>query len=61
MGGAAANAVMIGRAPLYGLAASGEAGVRHALALLTSEIDRVLGQLGCQSLADVGPYLLVRA
>jgi (S)-mandelate dehydrogenase len=56
-----ANAVMIGRAPLYGLAAGGEAGVRHALALLTGEIDRVLGQLGCQSLADVGPHLLVRA
>lgn len=55
-----AHAVMIGRATLYGLAAAGEAGVSHALHLLTGEIDRVLGQLGCRSLADVGPHLLVQ-
>lgn len=48
-----ADAVMIGRATLYGLAAGGEAGVSHALQILTSEIDRTLGQLGCRSLADV--------
>ncbi len=55
-----AHAVMLGRATLYGLAAGGEAGVSHALSLLTNEIDRVLGQLGCRSLAEVGPHLLVR-
>ncbi len=54
-----AHAVMIGRATLYGLAAGGQDGVSHALTLLTSEIDRVLGQLGCRSLADIGPHLLV--
>ena len=54
-----ADAVMLGRAALYGLAAGGEAGVRHALGLLQSEIDRVLGQLGCTSLADLSAdYLL---
>jgi (S)-mandelate dehydrogenase len=51
---------MIGRATLYGLAAGGEAGATHALNILANEIDRVLGQLGCKSLADVGPHLLVR-
>ena len=55
-----AHCVMIGRAALYGLAAGGEAGVNHALSLLTSEVDRVLGQLGCSSLEEVGPHLLVR-
>ena len=55
-----AHAVMIGRATLYGLAAGGEAGANHALDILTSEIDRVLGQLGCQSFADVGPHLLLK-
>ncbi|MEJ2390882.1 MAG: alpha-hydroxy acid oxidase [Gammaproteobacteria bacterium] len=54
-----ASAVMIGRATLYGLAAGGEAGVSHALQILMSEIDRTLGQLGCQSLADVHPGMLV--
>jgi (S)-mandelate dehydrogenase len=53
-----ADAVMIGRAPLFGLAAGGEAGVSHALSILTGEIDRVLGQTGCRSLDDVGPHLL---
>jgi len=55
-----ADAVMIGRPVLYGLAAGGEAGAGHALGVLTREIDRVLGQLGCESLADVGPQLLAR-
>jgi len=44
-----AQAVMIGRATLYGLMAGGEAGVDRALAILTTEIDRTLGQLGCNS------------
>jgi (S)-mandelate dehydrogenase len=53
-----AHAVMIGRAALYGVAAGGEAGVSHALEILRSELDRVLGQLGCRSLAELGPGML---
>ena len=53
-----ADAVMLGRATLYGLAAGGEGGVSHALQILMSEIDRTLGQLGCRSLADVHPGML---
>jgi (S)-mandelate dehydrogenase len=53
-----AHAVMIGRATLYGLAAGGEAGVTHAIGILNSEIDRVLGQIGCTSLADLEPQFL---
>lgn len=55
-----AHAVMIGRAALFGLAAGGEAGVNHALSILTTEIDRALGQLGCCSVAELGPHLLVK-
>jgi (S)-mandelate dehydrogenase len=55
-----ADAVLVGAAPLYGLAAGGEAGARHALGILTSEIDRVLGQLGCNSLEELGPHLLAQ-
>ncbi len=54
-----AHAVMVGTATLYGLAAGGEDGVRHALGILSSEVDRVLGQLGCTSLAELGPHVLV--
>jgi (S)-mandelate dehydrogenase len=53
-----AQAVMIGRATLYGLAADGEPGVDRALAMLTTEIDRVLGQLGCNAIAELGPQLV---
>ncbi len=55
-----ADAVILGRAPLYGLAAGGEPGVRRALAILTSEIDRALGHLGCNSLGDLSPAMLRR-
>jgi (S)-mandelate dehydrogenase len=54
-----AHAVMLGRAPLYGLAAAGEAGAKRALAILATEIDRTLGQLGCRSIDEIGPHLLV--
>ncbi|MGH8137257.1 MAG: alpha-hydroxy acid oxidase [Steroidobacteraceae bacterium] len=53
-----ANAVMIARATLYGLIAGGEAGAERALQILTTEIDRVLGQLGCRSVPELGPHLL---
>jgi (S)-mandelate dehydrogenase len=55
-----ADAVMLGRAPLYGLAAGGEPGVRRALEILTSEIDRALGHLGCNSMSELGPAMLRR-
>ena len=55
-----AQAVMVARATLYGLIAGGEAGVERALTILTSEIDRVLGQLGCNSLADLNPGFMRR-
>jgi (S)-mandelate dehydrogenase len=55
-----AQGVMIGRAALYGLAAGGEHGVRRALDMLAVELDRVLGQLGCRSLAELKPSHLLR-
>src|SRR5690349_530557 len=51
-----AEAVLLGRATLYGLIAGGEPGVERALAILTSELDRVLGQLGCNSVAELAPH-----
>jgi len=48
-----ADAVLLGRAPLYGLAAAGEQGVAKALTLLASEVERTLGQLGCASIAEL--------
>lgn len=56
-----AAAVLIGRPVLYGVAAGGEAGAKHALDILTSEIDRVLGQLGVNSIAELEPGMLRQA
>jgi isopentenyl diphosphate isomerase/L-lactate dehydrogenase-like FMN-dependent dehydrogenase len=49
---------MAGRAPLYGLATAGEAGVTHALGLLKQELDRSLAYLGCAKVDDLGPHLI---
>ncbi len=55
-----ADAVILGRAPLYGLAAGGEPGARRALEILTTEIDRALGHLGCNNLGELTPAMLRR-
>jgi isopentenyl diphosphate isomerase/L-lactate dehydrogenase-like FMN-dependent dehydrogenase len=44
-----ARAVLAGRAPIFGLAAAGEDGVRHVLELLRDELALTLGLLGCTS------------
>jgi 4-hydroxymandelate oxidase len=44
-----ARATLVGRAPLYGLAAAGEDGVRHVLELLRDELLVGLALLGCAS------------
>lgn len=49
-----ARAVLAGRAPLWGLAAGGEAGARRVLELLREEIELVLTLLGCPTPADAG-------
>ncbi len=46
-----ARAVLVGRAPLFGLAISGEEGVLHVLELLRHELELTLDLLGCQSIA----------
>jgi isopentenyl diphosphate isomerase/L-lactate dehydrogenase-like FMN-dependent dehydrogenase len=55
-----ADMAFAGRAPLYGVAAGGEAGALHAINLLKSEVDRVLALMGCPSIAQLGPQFLAR-
>jgi isopentenyl diphosphate isomerase/L-lactate dehydrogenase-like FMN-dependent dehydrogenase len=49
-----ARAVLVGRPAVWGLAADGEAGVRHVLSLLREEIALGLGLLGCTEPSGVG-------
>ena len=54
-----ADAVLLGRATLYGVAAGGRAGAARAIAILREEIDRTMGLMGVASLRDLGPDRLV--
>jgi isopentenyl diphosphate isomerase/L-lactate dehydrogenase-like FMN-dependent dehydrogenase len=56
-----AQAVLIGRPYVYGLALGGAAGVRHVLRCLLGELDLSMALSGHASLATVGPDLLVPA
>lgn len=53
-----ADGVLAGRAPLYGLAAAGEAGVDRALELLRAEVARTMAMLGMRNVSEIGPDLL---
>jgi (S)-mandelate dehydrogenase len=57
-----ADAVMVGRAALYGVAAAGRAGTKRALDILREELDRDLGLLGVTSVKQVSEMrrLLIR-
>ncbi|MDJ0450738.1 alpha-hydroxy acid oxidase [Methylocystis sp. JR02] len=55
-----ADAALIGRATLYGLAAAGQNGVTRAIDIFREEIDRDLGLLGARSVKDLGPGFLTR-
>lgn len=56
-----ADAVMLGRAPLYGLCAGGADGVALALRMLQQEALDALGLLGVASLGALEPSLLARS
>jgi (S)-mandelate dehydrogenase len=51
--------VWLGRTTLYGLAAGGQPGVAHALDILRREIDRTIGLLGVERIADLETSMLV--
>jgi len=53
-----ASAVLAGRPTLYGTAIGGRAGAAHVLDLLRAEMLTVMAQLGCRSIADIGPDLV---
>jgi L-lactate dehydrogenase (cytochrome) len=55
-----ATACMIGRAYFYALAAAGERGVDHVLAMLDSDVRRTMALLGAPTVADLTRDLVVR-
>lgn len=55
-----ADFVLVGRPFLFAAAVAGEAGVLHAIELLSKEIDRDMALLGINSLDELGPDRLLR-
>ena len=55
-----AKFVFAGRPFGYAAAIGGEAGVAHAIALLSAEIERDMAMLGINELAELGPERLLR-
>ena len=53
-----AQAVLVGRATLYGAAAAGEAGALRALDILREELVRTMQLCGICSVAEIGPELV---
>ncbi|MNV84331.1 (S)-mandelate dehydrogenase [compost metagenome] len=53
-----AQAVAIGRATLYGVAAAGEAGAERALQILTEELKRAMQLCGTPRVSDIDRELL---
>jgi len=56
-----AQAVLIGRATLYGTAVAGEAGAARAIEIYRDEIDRMLALIGCPDIGALGPDYVVPA
>ena len=50
-----ANAVSIGRAYLWGLAADGEAGVSRVLEILRGELELTMAPAGCRTIEEISP------
>jgi isopentenyl diphosphate isomerase/L-lactate dehydrogenase-like FMN-dependent dehydrogenase len=49
-----ADAVCVGRAYIWGLAAFGQSGVEKVLQMLNAELAMVMGQMGAPSISDIG-------
>lgn len=53
-----ADAVMTGRATLYGTAMAGQAGAEKALSILYTEFEKVMAYVGCRTVAEVNSDIL---
>jgi isopentenyl diphosphate isomerase/L-lactate dehydrogenase-like FMN-dependent dehydrogenase len=53
-----ANAVLIGRAYIWGLAVAGEEGVTQVLSMLRNELELAMALCGCRSVVEVSPEVV---
>lgn len=55
-----AQAVLTGRATLFGVMAGGEPGAQRALEILATELQRAMQLCGARSVAEIGPDLIAQ-
>lgn len=55
-----ADAVLVGRPYVFGLAAAGAVGVAHVLQMLRGELEVAMALTGCRDLAAIGPETIWR-
>lgn len=53
-----ASAVLSGRPGLWGLSLAGKPGAQKVLSILRSEMLTAMGQVGCPTIADLGPHIV---
>jgi isopentenyl diphosphate isomerase/L-lactate dehydrogenase-like FMN-dependent dehydrogenase len=53
-----ANAVLVGRAFVWGLTVGGEKGVTQVLSMLRNELELAMALCGCRSVSDVSPEVV---
>jgi 4-hydroxymandelate oxidase len=56
-----AQAVLVGRPVVWGLAAEGEEGVAAVLDIFRAEVENAMALTGCRSVAEIGRELVARA
>jgi isopentenyl diphosphate isomerase/L-lactate dehydrogenase-like FMN-dependent dehydrogenase len=52
-----ADAVLVGRATLYGIAAAGQAGAEKVLSLLATQFEKNMGYIGCRRVSELSPAI----
>jgi (S)-mandelate dehydrogenase len=55
-----AKFAFVGRWALYGVTAGGEAGARHAVGMIRTEVRTIMAQLGAPNVTALGPDFLLR-
>ncbi len=55
-----ADAVLTGRATLYGTAVAGQAGAEKALSILATEFEKTMGYVGCRTIDEVSPDIFAK-
>ena len=53
-----AQACLLGRAPIYGLGAAGQAGVAKAIDLIRGQLDVSMALTGTKSVGEIGPHIV---